>query len=169
MTRNILLFQVCIVLIIACGGTDDSTQMPSSPASSAEALVNDFQYSVFVEVDDNERPSLRGDVTVSNVGSVSRNLAFSSRCWVLLRAYADGTLAWDQQDVSECDDIITEFDLLPGEQRKLPLEAPIADILGDDLDGGIYTITAYLEPFIQHASRVTEVELNAGQHELSVD
>jgi hypothetical protein len=105
---------------------------------------------------------LAASVTLTNRSGKPRTLSFPDGCLVLLRAYRNGNVAWDQASSVGCTLAIEEITLALGESRRLGGRATAYDVLGKDLPDGLYRIVAYLRP------DGGEVEVPLGETDLAV-
>ena len=164
MTRLALL--AVSFLLNTCTGT------PSTPGSGdggiprGGAVVQDgIEYRGDVLVMESFPVQIRGNVTITNRGSETRELWFPDGCVALLRAYRAGGSepVWDQGSELACTMAIVPMTLAPGESKEVGTPTSSArDILGDGLPDGSYRITIYLRP------QNGRVEVEGGTAELAI-
>ncbi len=107
---------------------------------------------------------VRTTVYVRNRRSTPVLLSFPISCYGLLRAYdrsARTAPVWEQEREASCPDMTTRLNLMPGEERTVPLaDVEVRRVLGDGLSDGTYRFTVVVAP----DGQVLEIE--AGEKDL---
>lgn len=136
---------LAVAFAVGCGG---NAVDPAGDAPAALRTPDGLEYSAETLVMESFPVQLNTRVHVTNSSSSARTLTFPDGCVVLVRAYRAGSSkpVWDQGNSVGCTMALVGVNLAPGETRTLESRTGAAEILGDSLPDGRYTLEAYLRP-----------------------